>query len=107
MRKILSFLLVLVLVLTPLVVNAAPSSTFVTTTPTGYDSADDVQYVTANVGGRTVITNWGARGETCVFLTEYVDGYYTDGYDTMASWTGSTTSNATSSQMYQELKERR
>ena len=106
MRRLLSFLLVLVLVLAPLSANAAPSSTFVTTTPTGYDSADDVKYVTANVSGRTVITNWGARGETCVFLTKYVDGYYTDKYDTMASWTGGTTaSNATSSQMYQELKD--
>lgn len=106
MRKFLSFMLVLVLVLTPLVTNAAPSSSFITTTPTGYDSADDVRYVTASVSGRTVITNWGARGETCVFLTKYVEPYYSDSYNTMASWTGGTsTSNVTSSQMYQELKE--
>jgi endonuclease I len=108
MRKIMSILLVLVLVLTPLasgvVSYAAPSSTFITTTPTGYDSADDVRYVTANVSGRTVVTNWGARGETCVFLTQYVDGYYTNDYNTMAGWAGTTSSNATSSQMYQELK---
>jgi endonuclease I len=106
MRKLLSFMLVLVLVLTPLVSNAAPSSSFITTPPTGYDSADDVRYVTASVSGRTVITNWGARGETCVFLTRYVDSYYTDSYNTMAGWTGGTsTSNVTSSQMYKELKE--
>ena len=105
MRKLLSILLVLILVLVPLASNAAPSSTFVTTTPTGYDSADDVKYVTANVSGRTVITNWGARGETCTFLTKYVEPYYPDSYATMAAYTGGTSTSATSSQMYQELKE--
>lgn len=106
MRRLLPLLLVLVLVLAPLMTNAAPSSSFITTTPTGYDSADDVVYKTATVSGRNVVTNWGARGETCVFLTKYVGPYYPNSYSTMAGWTGGTTANdAKSSQMYQELKE--
>ena len=104
--KALSVVLVLVLMLTPLAVSAAPASSPVIGTPTGYDSADDVRYVTAKVSGRTVIANWGARGEVCVFLSKYVDGYYTDGYDVMSSYTGGTSfSNISSSQLYRELKE--
>ena len=58
------------------VVQAAPSSNFITTTSTGYDSADDVQYKTYSVSGRKVISNWGARGEESVFLTTYAEAYY-------------------------------
>ncbi|MBE6976993.1 MAG: hypothetical protein E7439_07405 [Ruminococcaceae bacterium] len=103
--RVLSIILVLVLSLTPLAANAKPASAPVIGTPTGYNSADDVRYVTATVSGRKVVANWGSRGEVCVFLSKYVDDYYTDGYDVLASYTGGTTfSNVSSSQLYKELQ---
>jgi hypothetical protein len=74
--KFLSVLLLLAIVCSVLSVgvNAAPASSKIITTATGYDSADDVNYVTATVSGKKVIANWGARGENCVFLTDYAMG---------------------------------
>lgn len=109
MRKLLCFLLVLLLVLgLTASVTAAPSKEFITTTATGYDSADDVVYVTYSQSGKTVIANWGARGEECVFLSTYAEDYYTGDYiwDIMSELTGGTsTSNAPSSNLYIELQE--
>ncbi len=108
MQKFLALLLVVMLVLgLSANVFAAPSSTFITTTPTGYDSADDVVYKTYSQSGRNVIANWGARGEACVFLSKYVDSYYNGSYewDTMSTLSGGTTqSNAHNSALYKQLQ---
>ena len=87
---------------------AAPASSKIYTTPTGYDEASDVQYVTSNVSGKQVIANWGARGEDCVFLSTYAQNFYTGEYSfsTLSSLSGGTTqSNAPSSQLFSELQE--
>lgn len=87
---------------------AAPASSKIYTTPTGYDEASDVQYVKSNVSGKQVIANWGARGEDCVFLSTYAESFYTGEYsfDTLSSLSGgSSQSNASSSQLYRELQE--
>ncbi len=107
-RRLLSFLLALVMILglNP-VVSAKPASTFITTPATGYDSADDVVYKTATVSGKKVIANWGARGETCVFLSDYAEDYYTGNYEwsILSDVAGGTThSNAPSSSLYKQLQ---
>lgn len=109
MRKICCLLLVFVLLLgLSASVTAAPSKDFITTTATGYDSADDVVYVTYSQSGKTVIANWGARGETCVFLSDYAVDFYTGDYiwDTLSDLSGGTsTSSAPSSELFLELQE--
>ena len=83
--------------------NAASISA---TTKTGYDSADDVKYVTAENG--KYIANWGAREEDCVFLSKYAQDFYTGGYayDTMSKLKGGTSkSDAPKSALYYELQE--
>ena len=108
-KRLLSFLLALVLLLglNPSV-SAAPSKQLITTPATGYDSADDVVYKTYSVGSKKVIANWGARGETCVFLSDYAEDYYTNEYTwkIMSAVAGGTSqSNAPSSALYGELYE--
>lgn len=107
-KRVLALVLVLTLVLgLSINVTAAPSSTFITTKPTGYDSADDVVYKTYSQSGKTVIANWGARGEECVFLSKYVDAYYSGSYewDVMSKVSGGTTqSNAHNSALYKQLQ---
>ena len=108
MRKICSVFLVLILVLGLCAgVSAAPSSSFITTAATGCDSADDVVYQTYTQSGKTVIANWGARGESCVFLSSYAEDYYTGDsvWDLMSGLSGgTTTSNAPSSELYLQLQ---
>ena len=107
MKIILALLLVVFMLVQSTGVYAAPSATFITTTPTGYDSADDVAYKTFSQSGKTVIANWGARGEECVFLSKYVDDYYTGNYEweIMSQLSGGTTqSNAPSSSLYKQLQ---
>ena len=105
-KRILSLLLVLVLVcsiLVPTEVHAAPSATKIITTPTGYDSADDVDYQTTN----GTIHNWGARGEDCVFLSTYAVAFYTgkNTYDTLSELSGSKMQNdVPSSELYTALQ---
>ena len=62
---------------------------------TGYTSASDVQYKTATVSGRTIVANWGARDEECVFLSKYVDSFYSGSteYEVMSTLKGGTTQN--------------
>lgn len=74
----------------------------ITTPATGYTCAEDVEYVKA--GGYVV--NWGARNETCVFLSEYAEAFYTGGYryDTLSENVGgSSQSNASQSALYSAL----
>ena len=97
-----SVLIILSLLLSMFTVPAA--ATRFTTTPTGYDSADDVVYV---YDGK-YIANWGARGEDCVFLSKYAVAYYTGNYtfDTLCRNSGgSTQSNAHYSALYRSLQE--
>ena len=70
---------------------------------TGYTKASDVVYAThqASVGSRTktIVSNWGARNETCVFLTSYATDYYSgnntyDVWATQKSPSSTTKSNA-------------
>ena len=99
-------LLVLLITLSALSVpiTAAPSSSKIITTPTGYTSASDVVYVKND----NIIANWGARGEDCVFLSTYASDYYTDQYSfaTLSALTGGTgQSDASSSVLFSELQE--
>ena len=103
-KRILSVLLIFVLVcsvLVPAKVQAADRKIF--TTPTGYDSADDVDYQTTN----GIIHNWGARGEDCIFLSTYAIQFYTGSntYDVLSDLTGSSTQNSVpSSDLYKALQ---
>ncbi len=100
--------LFMVVSLIPVSISAAPASSKLYSTPTGYDEASDVSYSKHNVSGKQVIANWGARGEDCVFLSTYAEGFYTGEYSfaTLSSLSGgSSQSNASSSQLYKELQE--
>lgn len=111
-KKVASALLSIVLVLTLLIgflpsnAQAAvigASTVKITTTPTGYTSANDVEYVK---NGK-YIYNWGARGETCTFLSSYAISYYSDSYsfDTLKGYYGGTgTSDAYKSDLYKALQ---
>ena len=55
---------------------ASPAANKIVTTATGYDSADDVVYKKSG----KYIANWGARGEDCVFLSEYAQDFYSGNY---------------------------
>ena len=106
MRKLSAFLLILILILS-LCIPALAARPVIITPATGYQDADDVQYKTYSQSGKTVIANWGARGETCTFLSSYAEAYYTDSYtwDSMSQTSGgTTTSNTPSSALYRQLK---
>jgi endonuclease I len=72
-------------------------------TPTGFDSADDVNYKTVN----NTVVNWGSREEDCTFLSTYAQAFYTDN-NTFAYWStlggNSNTSSTPSSDLYKALK---
>ena len=70
---------------------------------TGYTQASDVDYV--KVGNYVV--NWGARGEDCVFLSDYAQDFYTGSYEyaTLSQKSGGTSqADAPSSSLYSALK---
>ena len=78
------------------------------TTATGYDSADDVQYITKSVGNITYIYNWGAREEDCTFLSTYAVGFNSGDYsfETLSKKAGGTSQdNAPNSELYKALQE--
>lgn len=96
--------LLIALSVLPVSITAAPSSSKIITSPTGYTSASDVVYVKND----NIIANWGARGEDCVFLSTYASDYYTGQYSfaTLSALTGgSSQSNASSSVLFSELQE--
>ena len=82
--------------------NAAPASTKLVATPSGYTSAEQVVYSTG-----TTIANWGARGELCVFLSTYAQQFYTGDnvYETLSTLQGGT-SQATghTNELYSSLQ---
>ncbi len=90
----------MVLALLPLAAYAAGP---ITTDPTGYTQASDVNYKTA---GKYVL-NWGARDEDCVFLSKYAESFYTGNYtfDELSQKNGgSTQSDAHTSELYMALQ---
>ena len=94
--------LVFAFALTPAALAAR--DTVITTSPTGYTKAEDVEYVI--VSGTVV--NWGARGEYSTFLTTYAESYYTNHYswDQLSDLDGGTgTSDAYTSQLYMALQD--
>ncbi len=99
-----SMLMALVFIFQLVPVGLAAGDAVITTSPTGYTKAQDVEYVI--VSGSVV--NWGARGENCTFLTTYAESYYTDsyGWDQLSDLDGGTgTSDAYTSQLYKALQE--
>ena len=104
MKRILSIVLVLCVLLSLFSVGVSAASAKITTTPTGYTGAGDVKYVTGTKGW---IANWGARGETCGFLSSKAVSFYTGGYtyDTLSANSGGTgTSDAYTSSLYKALQ---
>ncbi|MBQ9762246.1 MAG: endonuclease, partial [Oscillospiraceae bacterium] len=102
--RIISLLLLLSLLLpcVPAVI-AVPSETDIVTTASGYTSAADVVYNIVD----GYVTNWGARGEDCTFLTTYANAYYTGDYtyDTLSALDGGTSStDAPDSALYTALQ---
>ncbi len=83
---------------------AAPeNSPAIVTTPTGYASAEQVEYKKSG----SYVKNWGARGETCTFLSTYAQSFYTasTSYATMSTVRGGQSqSSAPSSQLYKSLQ---
>ncbi len=80
----------------------AKAASYFTTTPTGYTKASDVKYPSSGY-----ISNWGARGEACVFLSSKALSFYTGNntYEVFSQKSGgSTQSNASSSALYSTLK---
>lgn len=95
-------LLALMIVISLLAVPGAAANK-ITTPATGYDSADDVVYVTSG----KYIANWGARGEDCVFLSKYAQSFYTGNntFDKLSALSGgSSQSNAPQSALYSALQ---
>ena len=66
-KRTISAALILALILSLFVCSVSAASGKITTTPTGYTQASDVEYVKV---GKTV-ANWGARNEDCV-LKAYI-----------------------------------
>ena len=105
-KRILSVIMLLVMVLTLLPANAQAAGK-ITTTPTGYISAEDVVYQTVQHDGKTIRVNWGARGEECVFLSTYAQSFYTSDYSfdkVSKQQGGSSQSDAPQSELYRTLQ---
>ena len=100
-KRISAGLLALMIVISLLGVSVSAAT--ITTSATGYTKASDVVYKTGNKGW---IYNWGARGETCVFLSSKAQSFYT-GSNTFESLSklsgGSSQSNAPQSSLYSSL----
>ena len=103
-KRFSSMLLVIAMILSLIpTALAAPSAVEIITTPTGYDSASDVNYVTSN----GYIVNWGGRGEDCEFLSTYARSYYTGSYAfsaVRANAGGTSATNAPSSALFSALQ---
>ncbi len=69
---------------------------------TGYTDASQVKYV---YNGK-YIANWGAREETCVFVSTYGEAFYTGSYvyDTLSKQNGGSSSSAPQSTLYKSLQ---
>ncbi len=111
-RRVLPFCLAVLLLVTALsvrllpTVHAAEVRAVVTTPPTGYTQASDVQYKTFTSGKFSGVMNWGARGEDCTFLSPNAEAYYVGdyAYALLASLPGGSQSTAPTSDLYTALK---
>ena len=100
-KRISACLLALMIVISLL--PASASAAKISTTATGYTKASDVKYVTSG----SYVLNWGARNETCVFLSTYAQNFYTGSYtfENMSQLAGgSSQGNAPQSALYASLK---
>ena len=105
MKKIRNLLLLAVVTVALLIPTYAQdvSAAQIKTTPSGYTSAEEVNYV--KVG--KYVANWGARGETATFLSTYALSFYGSNYDYeyFTSYSGGTSqSNAPQSALYKQLQ---
>jgi len=101
-KRMSAALLAIMIVISLLPISGSAANK-VTTTPTGYTKASDVDYVKQ---GKYVV-NWGARGENCVFLSSYAESFYTGNntFDKLSTLSGgSSQSNAPQSSLYSALK---
>lgn len=116
--KVTAIMLVLLVLAGQLSAATLAANNPITTSPTGYTRAEDVEYLTYSgtiqVTASTsytvdnVVVNWGARGEECVFLSTYAQEYYTGSYrwDAINAHQGGTgTSDAYQSQLYEVLQD--
>ena len=102
LKRISAGLLALFIVVSLLPMSISAAHTIVTT-PTGYTSAADVNYVKDG----KYVANWGARGEVCVFLSSYAQDFYTGSntFEALSALTGgSSQNNAPQSALYAALK---
>ena len=104
MRKIAALLLIFVLMVS-LSGHVWAASGKIVTNATGYTSAEDVEHKIVN----GIVVNWGARGETCSFLSPSALNYYyaldTDTWAELSEKDGGTgTSDAYTSQLYKALQ---
>ena len=104
-KRILPLLLAFILLCSSFItVSASPAAQKIVTTPTGYTKASDVDYVVID----GIIANWGARGESCLFLTTYATDFYTHNntYADLSKLAGSNRqSDVPNSPLYTELQE--
>ena len=101
LKKIIAGVLFICLLFSLISVNVFAKD--ITTTPTGYDEASDVNYQQSG----SYIANWGARGEVATFLSSYAANFYTGSYvyDVMSLLSGGTAqNNAQNSDLYRNLK---
>lgn len=102
-KRMIAFILALVLVLPGISGRSLAASDKIITSPTGYTSADQVDYYKSG----SYVANWGARGENATFQTTYSSAYYSGSYtyEKLAANAGGTTqSNAKDSALYAALK---
>ncbi len=103
MKKLLlrvSSLLMIISILLSLVVIPASAAT----TPTGYTSASDVNYVKDG----KYVANWGVREEDCLFLSTYAQSFYSgsSAFDSVSLLAGGTTEAAArTSAIYYKLQD--
>ena len=101
LRMNMGILLSVIITITSIVPVTAANK-FVTT-PTGYISASEVEYQYHG----NYISNWGARGEDCTFLSTNAQKYYVGNYTynvLSANQGGSSQSNAPLSALYKALQ---
>lgn len=102
MKKLLlrvsSFLMIISILLSLVVIPASAA-----TTPTGYTSAEDVNYVKNG----SYVANWGVREEDCYFLSTYAQSFYSGSntFDSVSLLAGGTTESAArTSAIYYKLQ---
>ncbi len=82
---------------------SAKAATAITTAPTGYTAAEQVEYEKAG----KYVKNWGARGEDCTFLSTYAQSFYSQStsFDSIALLSGgSSHRDAPQSALYSKLQ---